>query len=76
MVQLVVFLVVLAIVYAVKAVVVAKTHDELAANSASFSWAAARPQDETTAASWVVEEESSQRRDVVSAPSMLRRVGA
>jgi len=76
MVQLVVFLIVLAIVYAVKAVVVAKTHDELAVNSASFSWAAARPQDEATAASWAVEEESSQRRDVVSAPSMLRRVGA
>ena len=76
MVQLVVFIIVLAVVYAVKAFAIAKTHDDLAVNSASFSWASARPQDEATAASWAVEEEPSQRRAAVSAPSMLRRVGA
>lgn len=76
MVQLVVFIAVLAVVFAVKAVAIVKTHDELVANSVSFSWAAARPQDETKAESWAEQEEADQRRAVVSAPSMLRSVGA
>ena len=77
MVQLVAFIVVLALVYAIKAVAIARTHDELAQDSASFSWAAARPEDVATAASWAEEEEAVvQRRAVASSPSMLRHAGA
>lgn len=77
MVQLVVFVLVLALVYAIKAVVIARTHDELVQDATSFSWAAARPQDEVTAASWAIEEEAvEQRRAVASSPSMLRHAGA
>ena len=77
MVQLVVFVLVLALVYAIKAVVIARTHDELVQDATSFSWAAARPQDEVTAASWAIEEEAvEQRRAVASSPTMLRHAGA
>ena len=76
MMQLVVFIAVLAVVFALKAVAIVKTHDDLAVNSASFSWAAARPQDEAKAEAWAEQEEADQRRALVSAPSMLRSVRA
>lgn len=76
MVQLAVFILVLALVYAAKAVAVAKTHADLASKSATFSWASVRPEDEATAASWTVEEETVQHHSVVAAPSMYRRVSA
>ena len=38
MVELLVFVLVLAIVFAIKAFAIARTHDELVVNSASFSW--------------------------------------
>ena len=79
MVQLVVFVLALVAVYAIKAVAVARTHDELAQNSASFSWMSARPEDEATAASWATAEEAEsavQRRVAMGSTGALRRVGA
>ena len=57
MLQLVVFMVVLAVVYALKAWAVMRGHDELAAQDAAFSWMSLRPQDEETAAAWAADEQ-------------------
>ena len=79
MVQVMVFVVVLATVFALKAVAIMRTHDELAQDSAQFSWVTIRPQDEATAASWAEEEaveSASQSRVVVGHTARLRQVGA
>ena len=49
MLQLAVFVIALIAVFAVKAFAIAKTQDALLSNSASFSWASLRPQDEAEA---------------------------
>ena len=77
MVQLVVLMIVLAIVYAVKAAVIARGHKGLAEKHASFCWSAIRPQDEATVASWTQEEPEREVRRVHARPAIgLRHVGA
>ena len=56
MLTLAVFILVLIAVFAIKAVSVMRTHDDLAANAAAFSWASARPEDLARAESWSTEE--------------------
>lgn len=75
MVQFVVFTLVLAIVYALKAAAVWRGHEALAEKSASFSWASMRPQDEARAIAWATEEAapvSEPRASLGTAP--VRRV--
>ena len=59
MLQVIGFVLVIALVFAIKAVVIVKSHDDLAAQSASFSWMSARPQDVAVAESWSVAEEAA-----------------
>lgn len=56
MLTLAVFVLVLVAIFAIKAVSIVRTHDDLAANAAAFSWASARPEDLALAESWTVEE--------------------
>ena len=56
MIQIVLFVLAIALVYATKAAAILLKHDEIAAQSASFSWMGMRQQDEQTAASWAIEE--------------------
>jgi len=79
MVQVIAFVAVLAVVFALKAVAIMRTHDELAQAGAQFSWMAIRPQDEATAASWAEGEDvesTSERRVAVGSAARLRHVGA
>ena len=57
MLQVIGFVLVIAAVYAIKAVVIARTHEQLAEQGSSFSWMHARTEDEAVAATWSVEEE-------------------
>ena len=57
MLQLIGLIVILALIYAVKAISVVRQHKDLAANSASFSFMSLREEDEAVAESWTVEEE-------------------
>lgn len=56
MVQIIGFMLVVVLVYAVKAAVIVKSHDDIAEKSESFSWMHARSEDEAIAESWAVEE--------------------
>lgn len=77
MLQIVGFVVVLAVVYAVKALAVVRTHEELAEQSVAFSWTAPRPEDVETAAAWAVEEEAAARAaSNVSLPALRQAGGA
>lgn len=57
MLQLIGLILILALIYTVKAVSISRQHEDLAANSASFSFMSAREEDEAVAESWTVEEE-------------------
>ena len=57
MLQIIGLVFVVAVVYAIKAVVIARSHVRLADLGSSFSWMHARPEDEVLAATWAVEEE-------------------
>ena len=56
MLQIVGLIFILALIYAVKAIAIAKQSGELAQMSASFSWMHARKQDAEMAEAWTVEE--------------------
>lgn len=58
MLQVIGIVVVLAVVYVIKAVAVMKSHESLAEQSTAFSWARMRAEDEATAAAWATEEET------------------
>ena len=74
MVELIGFVVIIAAIYIVKAVSIAKTHGELAEDCASFSWASAREEDVLKAESWAVEEEPK-ATDYASSLGTFRRIG-
>ena len=57
MLQILGLILIIALIYAVKAVSIARQHKDLAANSASFSYMSLREEDEAVAESWTVEEE-------------------
>ena len=73
MIEIIGLVAVLAVVFALKAVSIAKTHDELVADCASFSWASAREEDAALAESWTVEEEP--RTPDYATVGTFRRVG-
>ena len=56
MMQLAVFVLVLAAVFGLKAWAIVKTHDEIIADSTSFSWMSAREPRETPAAERIAEQ--------------------
>lgn len=64
MMQLAVLMIALVVIFAIKAISITKTHEELAENCSSFSWASIRPQDQETAASWTTEESVEERMPV------------
>ena len=74
MLEIIGFVAIVALVYSVKAVAVMKTHDELAVDSTSFSWASVRPEDVALAESWTVEEPAAAPQRVPV--GALRHVGA
>ena len=74
MVELIGFVAIIAVVYVLKAVSISKTHELLAENCASFSWASAREEDAAMAESWTVEEEP-QETDYASSLGAFRRIG-
>ena len=74
MLQIVGFVLVIAAMYAIKAVVISRAHDQLAGQSSSFSWMSARPEDEALAAAWSVAEEP-QRAETHVATGALRPIG-
>lgn len=74
MLQIIGLVLVIAVVFAIKAVAIVRTHDQLIAQDASFSWMHARPEDEAVAATWSVEEEA-QRSDTRVAVGALRPIG-
>ena len=57
MVQLVVFLLVLALVYALKAVAIARSHEELVADDAAFSWMNPTEYEKTLARAQAIRQE-------------------
>ncbi len=65
MLQIVGFVFVLALVYAIKVVVVMRAHEELVEDCATFSWMSAHPEDQAVAESWTLEEEPTQAGVVV-----------
>lgn len=75
MIQLIVFLIVLAVVFALKTVAVLKTQDDIIANSEAFSWMHAREQDAETAAQWATEEDTELAVQPRVSMGTMRRVG-
>ena len=75
MMQIAVFAIALVVVFAIKAIAIMKTHDELVANDASFSWMSARQQDEQLAAQWSVEEPDTNVSSATVTLGGMRRVG-
>ena len=74
--QIAVFAIALVVVFAIKAIAILKTHDELVANDASFSWMSARPEDEMAAAEWATEEVRMPEAQIAGVPASFRRVHA
>ena len=78
MLQIIVLVSILALVFAVKVFAVIKTHEEIVANSTSFSWMRARSYDEIIASARATEAELSvlaQERSVAETPRTVRQVG-
>ena len=79
MIQLVLFVLVIALIYAAKTAAILSKHDEISEQSASFSWMSIRPEDEAAAASWTVEEKASGVSEALttrSSLSSLRHAGS
>lgn len=66
MAQIIGLVLVIALVYAVKAVAVMRSHDDIAEKFTSFSWMSVRAEDKATVESWAVEEEAKASETAVS----------
>ena len=79
MIQLVLFVLVIALIYVAKTATILSKHDEISEQSASFSWMSIHPEDEATAASWAAEEKASGVSEALatrSSLSSLRHAGS
>ena len=76
MVELLVFVLVLAIVFAIKAFAIAHTRDELVVNSASFSWMNAEGADEAALLAQKADEAAEASRASASRATLRRAQGA
>ena len=78
MMELAIIVLALVAVYAIKAVAIAKGHETLAANDASFSWAHMRAEDAQTAEEWTHEQPVAERqpRVALGTSPVMRHVGA
>ena len=72
--EIVVFAVVLAAVFALKALAIVRGHEKIVADSASFSWTSARPEDAEKAANWA-DEQPIELPEARVALGGMRRVG-
>ena len=68
MLQIITFLLVLALIYAIKAVAVMLSHEELSENAATFAWVHAEEAGNGSPTAWVYDEEEA------TAPSESRVV--
>ena len=75
MMEIAVFAIVLALVFAAKAIAIVRTHDEIAEKSATFSWASMRAEDAQRAQNWESEEAAS-RSESRYAVGAMRRIGS
>ena len=59
MLQIITFLLVLALIYVIKAVVIMQSHEELAEDAAAFSWVHAENGENGPTTAWVYDEEEA-----------------
>jgi len=67
--------IVLVAIYAIKAVSIVRSHNELAEKSAAFSWVAPEQRDEAAPAPWQLDEAATARKAHVARPAMRRTPG-
>ena len=75
MMEIAVFAIVLALVFAAKAIAIVRTHDEIAEKSAAFSWASMRAEDAERAQNWEAEEAAASSESSFALGTM-RRIGS